>query len=137
MCSLLRTLEAVRGRGGRAASSCMSLSSVTYHHLRLLSVTDRGGSLAPAPCLDERAAAVAAAVAAAATMLLLLLLPADILLFDLEIEFLFSSFRVCFLNATQQKNENILRLLLLPPVGNGEMHSNRWHCLSGCFLSQF
>ena len=89
MCSLLRTLEAVRGRGGRAASSCMSLSSVTYHHLRLLSVTDRGGSLAPVPCLDERAAAVAAAVAAAATMLLLLLLPADILLFDLEIEFLF------------------------------------------------
>jgi hypothetical protein len=63
----------------------MSLSSVTYHHLRLLSVTDRGGSLAPAPCLDERAAAVAAAVAAAATMLLLLLLPADILLFDLLI----------------------------------------------------
>jgi hypothetical protein len=107
----------------------MSLSSVTYHHLRLLSVTDRGGSLAPAPCLDERAAAVAAAVAAAATMLLLLLLPADICLISR------SSF-VCFLNATTKKRK-YLTASALPPVGNGEMHSNRWHCLSGCFLSQF
>ena len=105
----------------------MSLSSVTYHHLRLLSVTDRGGSLAPAPCLDERAAAVAAAVAAAATMLLLLLLPADILLFDLEIEF-------CLFFERDNKKTKISYGFCFT---SRRMHSNRWHCLSGCFLSQF
>ena len=109
----------------------MSLSSVTYHHLRLLSVTDRGGSLAPAPCLDERAAAVAAAVAAAATMLLLLLLPADILLFDLEIEFCFLV--VLFFERDNKKTKISYGFCFT----SRRMHSNRWHCLSGCFLSQF